>query len=64
MAGDGAKFRRTLRVIYPLGDSGGRIVLRTERDWSRDVLPDAPEEGGHTFTFTLESERPFLYVKP
>jgi predicted alpha/beta superfamily hydrolase len=64
VAGDGAKFRRTLRVIYPLGDSGGRIVLRTERDWSRDVLPDAPEEGGHTFTFTLESERPFLYVKP
>jgi predicted alpha/beta superfamily hydrolase len=59
---EGVKFRRTLRVIYPLGRSGGRIVLRTERDWSRDVLPDT-EDGGETSTFTLESDRPFLYVK-
>src|SRR5262249_56781581 len=59
-----AKFRRTLRVVYPLRDSRARIGLRTELDWSRDVFPDGPEDGGHTFTFTLESEKPFLYVKP
>lgn len=55
-------FRRTLRVVYPLRD--GRIVLRTSRDWERDIEPDAPTEGGHTFTFTVESDKPFLYVKP
>lgn len=64
MTAEGPRFRRTLRVIYPLGDSGGHIVLRTENDWSRDVVPDDREGGGQTFTFTLESEKPFLYVKP
>jgi len=58
----GARFRRTLRVVYPLRE--GSIVLRTEADWSRDILPDSPEEGGHSFSFTVESEKPFLYVKP
>jgi predicted alpha/beta superfamily hydrolase len=60
----GARFRRTLRVVYPLRPSEGRLVLRTERDWSSDVLPDPPDGGGDTFTFTLESDRPFLYFKP
>ncbi len=56
------KFRRTLRVVYPL--RRGRIALRTELDWDRDVEPDGPADEGHTFSFTLESEKPFLYVKP
>jgi len=60
-AGD-PPFRRTLRVIYPLAE--GRIVLRTEQDWNRDVEPDGPPDGGHTCTFTLESKKPFLYFKP
>jgi predicted alpha/beta superfamily hydrolase len=55
-------FRRTLRVVYPLRE--GRIALRTEQDWARDIEPDAPEEGGHTFTFTVSSDKPFLYFKP
>lgn len=56
------KFRRTVRVVYPSGP--WQIALRTEVDWDRDILPDAAEEGGHTSTFTVESERPFLYFKP
>ncbi len=56
------RFRRTLRVVYPLVE--GRIFLRTEQDWTRDIEPaEAPDEG-HTFTFTVESEKPFLYFKP
>jgi predicted alpha/beta superfamily hydrolase len=58
----GPPFRRTLRVVYPLAE--GRIVLRTEQDWNRDVEPDAAPDGGHTVTFTLESHKPFLYFKP
>jgi predicted alpha/beta superfamily hydrolase len=58
----GPPFRRTLRVVYPLAE--GRIVLRTEQDWNRDVEPDAPPDGGHTVTFTLESRKAFLYFKP
>ena len=55
-------FRRTLRVVYPLKE--GRIVLRTEQDWEKDIEADEPLDGGHTFTFTVESEKPFLYFKP
>lgn len=57
-----APFRRALRVVYPVAE--GRIVLRTEQDWNRDIEPDAPADGGHTTTFTVESEKPFLYFKP
>jgi predicted alpha/beta superfamily hydrolase len=54
--------RRKLRVRYPAGH--GRIVLRTELDWDRDVTPIAVSEDGETATFALEAKRPFLYFKP
>lgn len=57
-----AVFRRTLRVVYPLRE--GRIVLRTEQNWDLDIEPDAPPDGGQSSTFTVESEKPFLYFKP
>ena len=57
-----APFRRTLRVAYPLEE--GRIALRTEADWEKDIEPDGTDEAGQTFTFTVESEKPFLYFKP
>jgi predicted alpha/beta superfamily hydrolase len=62
MTGAAPTFRRTLRVVYPVSE--GRIVLRTELDWNRDVEPDGPDDGGFSFTFTLESSKPFLYFKP
>jgi predicted alpha/beta superfamily hydrolase len=52
---------RQVRVRYPLQD--GRIVLRTELDWERDVEPTAISGDGTTFTFDVEAKRPFLYFK-
>jgi predicted alpha/beta superfamily hydrolase len=51
-----------LNVRYPAGE--GRIVLRTDLDWDRDVEPVAVSDDGTTSTFELEARRPFLYVKP
>src|SRR5678816_998992 len=53
---------RTLRVAYPSGR--GRMVLRTEQDWERDVEPMAVSEDGNVSTFSLEADQPFLYFKP
>ncbi len=52
---------RQLRVRYPAGE--GRIVLRTELDWDRDLQPILVEDGGETSTFALEAKKPFLYFK-
>ena len=57
-----AVLRRELRVRYPLEE--GRIVLRTDLDWSRDLEPASVTDGGTTFVFELEAKRPFLYFKP
>ncbi len=54
--------KRTLRVRYPKGQ--GRIALRTELDWDKDVEPKSVSRDGTTFTFALEARRPFLYFKP
>jgi hypothetical protein len=54
--------RRELHVRYPAGR--GRMVLRSELDWERDVGPLSVSEDGTTSTFALEARRPFLYFKP
>lgn len=54
--------RRQLRVRFPAGP--GRIVLRTELDWERDLDPVALSDDGETSTFDLEAHQPFLYFKP
>lgn len=53
--------RRNLHVAYPSGN--GRIVLRTELDWDKDVEPVSISDDGTTSTFTLEADQPFLYFK-
>jgi len=53
---------RTLRVAYPSGH--GRIVLRTEQDWEKDLEPVAVSEDGNVSTFELSADQPFLYFKP
>ena len=55
-------FERTLRVSYPV--EAGRLVLRTERDWNRNINPIAISDDGNTFTFRLRGKQPFLYFKP
>jgi predicted alpha/beta superfamily hydrolase len=56
------RLRRQLRIRYPAGE--GRIALRTELDWDRDLEPVLVEDGGDASTFTLEARKPFLYFKP
>jgi predicted alpha/beta superfamily hydrolase len=54
-----------IRVHYPL--ESGRIVMRTEDDWERDVEPVAQGEGaagGTRWDFNLPLARPYLYFKP
>jgi predicted alpha/beta superfamily hydrolase len=52
---------RQVRVRYPGGR--GRMVLRTELDWDRDVEPVEISDDGETSTFALETRKPFLYFK-
>ena len=54
--------RSSLRVGYPAGK--GRMVLRTEHDWDKDIEPTSVSEDGNTSTFELEADQPFLYFKP
>lgn len=56
------RYRRTLRVHYPAGC--GRLVLRTEIDWDRDVEADAIEDDESCAAFEIAHQRPFLYFKP
>lgn len=52
-----------LRVVYPR-PPGSRMVLRTEQDWGRDVEPSSTSPDGTVTTFTVSTDRPFLYFKP
>lgn len=52
---------RTLRVSYPAGK--GRVVLRTEQDWEKNIEPVAVSEDGNTSIFQLRADQPFLYFK-
>jgi len=58
----GATLKRTLRVSYPAGR--GRVVLRTEADWNRNLEPVALTKDGNTSVFELEARQPFLHFKP
>jgi predicted alpha/beta superfamily hydrolase len=49
-------------VRYPLRD--GRIVLRTEADWSSDVEAEEVAEGGTAWRFRISTDRPWFYFKP
>jgi predicted alpha/beta superfamily hydrolase len=53
---------RTLRIAYPAGR--GKIILRTEQDWNKDVEPVSMSEDGTMQTFELSIDQPFLYFKP
>ena len=53
--------KRTLRVSYPAGN--GRVILRTEQDWDKDIEPVALSDDGNTSTFQVEADQPFLYFK-
>ena len=58
----GTVLTRELTVHYPVSD--GRVVLRTDADWNRDIEAVRISDDGTSFTFRLEAKRPFLYFKP
>ena len=51
-----------LRVIYPL--RSGKIVLRTDVDWNRDVEAVAVSPDRTVFEFGYDLDRPYFYFKP
>jgi predicted alpha/beta superfamily hydrolase len=53
---------RQLLVRYPAGR--GRMLLRTDLDWDKDVEPVTVSDDGATSTFDIEAQRPFVYLKP
>ena len=54
--------RVRLRVNYPIGLE--QLVLRTQMDWDKDVLPRVTDNAGSFAEFELETTLPFLYLKP
>ncbi len=53
--------KRTVQVSYPAGS--GRLILRTELDWEKDIESIHISEDGNTATFEVEANQPFLYFK-
>src|SRR5258705_4064596 len=53
--------KRKLRVAYPAGN--GKLVLRTEQDWDKDIEPVSISDDGNISTFEVEADQPFLYFK-
>lgn len=51
-----------IHVHYPA--ETGRLTLRTDLDWEKDLEPVAIEEDGTRSTFELKSTEPFHYFKP
>jgi enterochelin esterase-like enzyme len=52
----------TVEVRYPL--ERGRLALRAEPDWERDIAPVSADAAAGRFTFRLRSDREFVYFKP
>ena len=53
---------KTIVVRYPL--ERGRLALRADVDWERDIDPDSADSVAGRFEFRLEADRPFVYFKP
>lgn len=51
-----------IRVFYPLQE--GRIILRTETDWTLDIEPTEVSDNGTRFDFHFQSKVPYFYFKP
>jgi len=51
-----------IRVIYPL--QNGRIILRVDDDWNRNVEAASVDASRTTFEFHYNTARPFLHFKP
>ena len=54
--------KRTVRVVYPV--TKGRLVVRTEQDWDRNIEPVSVTDDGTTSIFQVQADQPYLYFKP
>ena len=62
MKDNGATQTQTIRVVYP--GENGRIVLRTDRDWERDLDAQSVSREDCCWEFAIETTQPFFYFKP
>ncbi len=51
-----------IRVIYPL--QSGKIILRVDDDWDRNVEAVSVDASRTTFEFRYTTTRPYFYFKP
>jgi len=51
-----------IRVVYP--GRADELVLRTELDWNRDVLPERVDAAAQRAEFRVRTERSYLEYKP
>lgn len=56
------KCTRRLRIHY--SDVRDQLVLRTDMDWSKDILPTTLDRDGSFAEFEVVTGRPFFYAKP
>jgi len=54
--------KQLIRVVYPT--DGGRIALRTERNWDSNIEARSTTQDGYVSEFLIQSERPYFYFKP
>ena len=52
----------TVRIVYPKPE--GRIVLRTDDDWEKDIEPSSMSDDGNCTEFLYRSEKPYFYFRP
>ncbi|MCI0532279.1 MAG: esterase family protein, partial [candidate division Zixibacteria bacterium] len=55
-------YQANIRIFYP--DLSGRIVLRTEQDWNRDVEAHTVSDNGEIHEFHITYHLPGLQFKP
>jgi predicted alpha/beta superfamily hydrolase len=51
-----------LRIHYPADLD--QLVLRTDLDWDKDILPSSIDRQGSFAEFNFETTHPFVYLKP
>jgi predicted alpha/beta superfamily hydrolase len=51
-----------LRIHYPTDLD--QMVLRTDMDWDKDIVPTAIDRSGPFAEFEFETTQPFVYLKP
>lgn len=62
MKTNGNMQRQTIRVVYPSDE--GRIVIRNDHDWERDLEAQVVSREDCCWEFTVETAQPFFYFKP